>query len=924
MHTQDIGDLNIFWAKSVDKGESYLPLLQHAQDVTDVIEHVAHQLVASGRLNRLQDNLGGMELSKVLKAAAWFHDCGKISWFFQPKVPELYGRVTQHGYHGPSSYTTPTNKQMAVNPHSLVGAHAVATWLSDRAIRKDCDSIVGWKYVIGGHHGVFPVLEESDVFQLEPSKWQKARERFLDYGMKIIGLDLDDITGLATLSWGAAEQALITGILIAADWVGSNEQYFPYEAVDPENRLAEALDRLDLGGVWLPSGDIADHFAERFNLPAHSEMRSVQRAGIDVALRQQQPFFALVEDETGGGKTETALAMAEIIAAKFDLNGLFFAQPTRVTSDAMFSRVAHWLRSGVGSDAPISTILAHGKAEFSEEFRSLSSGRIQAVYDDEGSDGAALEATQWFRGRKTNLLASVVVGTIDQLLFAALKSKHVVLRHLGLVGKVVIIDEIHAADTYMRQYLTRVLEWLGYYQVPVIALSATLPPEQRKQLATAYHEGAAKFDGSDRKPDSGNRYPRITVTCGAGVETVYPIPDGRRIRHTHVEFLEGDLEELAHAVLSEAERGGCIAVICSTINRAQQLYDLLGGVEDEEVELLHSRFLTDHRFEKETLLVSKLGKDGKQRPQRLIVVSTQIIEQGLDLDFDLMFSDIAPLDLLIQRMGRLHRHQHLDALRPECMKELRLVVVGVGKPNEKDDAPHIPHGLVAVYRAAPLLRSALVLKRHLDANSGVVTAPDHVAPLVADAYDHLLCPPDAWKQKWKAAEQENQEFHESQRVRASQFCIPSPCNEDLESWSTVLSPTNEQQGVAQVRDSDDSYEVVVVMRIGDGLYALPHVSELEEQRLDGIIELDWSVARMLAKCTVRLPEWLITSSTLAELEKDGQESWQKSPWLKGQLPLVLDENLQRVLNGQLLTYDEDYGLLIEKYDKEQKEQQENA
>lgn len=920
---QDVDDLNIFWAKSVDEGESYLPLLQHAQDVTDIIEHVAHQLVAPGRLDRLQNNLGGMELSKVLKAAAWFHDCGKISLFFQPKVCVLYGRVAQHGYRG-----SVTPKQMSANPHSVVGAHAVAAWLRARAVnanrRAMRRAIRGWKYVIGGHHGVFPVLEESAAFQLEPLNWQEARERFLDYGMELIGLDGDDITDLATLPWDAADQALITGILIAADWVGSNEQYFPYEAVDPENRLDEALDRLDLGGVWLPSGDIADHFAERFNLPAGSEMRSVQKAGINIALRQRQPFFALVEDETGGGKTETALAMAEIMAAKFDLDGLFFAQPTRVTSDAMFSRVAHWLRSGVSGDAPISTILAHGKAEFSEEFRSLASGRIQAVYDDEGSGEVALEATQWFRGRKTNLLASVVVGTIDQLLFAALKSKHVVLRHLGLAGKVVIIDEIHAADTYMRQYLTRVLEWLGYYQVPVIALSATLPPEQRKQLVTAYYDGATKFGGSNIEPDPGNGYPRITVTSSAGVETGYPVPDGRRIRHTHVEFLEGDLEELADAVLSEAEGGGCIAVICSTINRAQQLYELLGGVEDEEVELLHSRFLTDHRFEKETSLVSKLGKDGTQRPQRLIVVSTQIIEQGLDLDFDLMFSDIAPLDLLIQRMGRLHRHQHLDVLRPKSMKELRLVVIGVGQPNEQDNAPRIPRGLVAVYRAAPLLRSALVLKRHLDAHGGVVTAPDHVAPLVADAYDHLLSPPDAWKQKWEAAEQKDQEFHADQLIRANQFRIPSAYDDALEKWSAVLTPADEQQGAAQVRDSDDSYEVVVAMRLGDGLYALPRVTELEGQRLDGVMELDWPVARTLAKCTVRLPGWLMTDSTLAELEEDGQESWQKSPWLKGQLPLVLDENLQRVLNGQLLTYDEDYGLLIEKYDEEQEEQQENV
>ena len=169
-----MGDLNIFWAKSVNEGESYLPLLQHAQDVTDIIEHVAHQLVAPGCLNRLQDNLGGMELSKVLKAAAWFHDCGKISLFFQPKVVSLYGRVTQHGYCG-----AVTRQQMSANPHSIVGAYAVAKWLRMRAVNANRRvmrrAIRGWKYVIGGHHGAFPVLEESAAFQLEPPNWQEAR-----------------------------------------------------------------------------------------------------------------------------------------------------------------------------------------------------------------------------------------------------------------------------------------------------------------------------------------------------------------------------------------------------------------------------------------------------------------------------------------------------------------------------------------------------------------------------------------------------------------------------------------------------------------------------------------------------------------------------------------------------------------------------
>ena len=904
-------NLDVFWAKYGDGSEGSLSLRQHLTDVSGVILPVTRRLLPPDRYRLLEDRCGG-DLGTILQFAAWAHDVGKASPWFQGKVPTLDEHVLNAGY--PAVVSSP--QEVRALPHGLVSAYTVVDWFTARAVRKPGRSEArSWFSVLGGHHGAFPAKSRKpDPLVGEPEEWQDARFRLLDLGVEHLGLTQDDIDLLAHLPWGIPDQALVTGLLIAADWVGSSTWNFPLNCdagTDQVRRADDGRRRMGLGGRWIPSPVDAAAFAGRFGLPAGAMMRPVQEAVVETVRAVDGPGLILVEDATGGGKTEAALMAADVWAEKLGLDGIFFGQPTRVTSDAMFNRVLTWLENSPETGA-VSTVLAHGKAEYNEDYLSLF-GPVEPenIYDTDADEGLSPEANSWFRGRKTGLLASVVVGTIDQLLFAALKSKHVVLRHIGLFGKVVILDEIHASDDFMTVYLTRILEWLGVYGVPVIALSATLPPERQQQLMDAYATGSSRFEADHAELEETVGYPRITWTNGRVSGAVVP-EAGDRTRRTRVDFLPGDLAEMADAVAAAAGTGGCVAAICNTVSRAQQLFALLDG-QVENLSLLHSRFLTDHRAVLESDLVDTLGRDGESKrcPGR-VVISTQVIEQGLDLDFDLMFSDVAPVDLLIQRMGRLHRHDFAPGVRPEDKAEARFVITGCSEFGD-EDAPEFPRGIELVYRRSRLLRSVLTVSRHLAGSGGVVQSPGDVAGLVSTAYMADLVPPAAWEKAWMAAERREEEFRTAQEQRAGEFCLSHADNGNLAEWNSVATSDSEVRGLAQVRDADDSVEVVVVRRMGGRIVALPHVRELDGIFLDGMTALDGGDARRLAKCTVRLPAWVMrTDVQFTELEQDGQESWQSSPWLKGTLPLVLDGNGARQVGDWLLRYDNRLGLLCER------------
>jgi CRISPR-associated endonuclease/helicase Cas3 len=520
----------------------------------------------------------------------------------------------------------------------------------------------------------------------------------------------------------------------------------------------------------------------------------------------------------------------------------------------------------------------------------------------------------WLTGRgKSATLSSIVVGTIDQVLVAGLVAKHAVLRHLGLAGKVVILDEIHAADAYMTQYLTRVLTWLGAYRVPVIALSATLPPVRRRALLSAYNLGRDRTTLSQQS----DAYPLLTQTAPSGSLSVEVLASSRR-SDVVVDELPGDPIGIADAVAAACVNGGHVAIVCNTVSRAQAVFRRLRTTvgNDYELVLLHSRFLTPERLASESLLRDELGpvpSSPRLATRRLIVVATQVVEQSLDLDFDLMFSDIAPIDLLIQRAGRLHRHERPPEARPSSMREPRLVITGFSRTERR--APELDKGAQAVYGAAALLRALAVLDEHR-AEVGPLRSPDDVALLVARGYAEDLAAPTGWKEAWNAAETRKLATDTDKAKRANAFRLPPPGRSSLQGWdSAPAADTHDAKGLAQVRDADDAIEVVVVQRLSGQLCAPAWVDKIgcRSVELGPVIEDD--LARILARNTVRLPAYLARVKTgddiIDELEGTRIDCWQNSRWLRGMLPLVLGEDRRATVANHSIYYDTELGLVVD-------------
>nr|WP_276206356.1 CRISPR-associated helicase Cas3' [Thermoactinospora rubra] len=421
----------------------------------------------------------------------------------------------------------------------------------------------------------------------------------------------------------------------------------------------------------------------------------------------------------GEGKTEIALHAAKLMGDAAGTPGFNLGLPTMATTSQMFRRVDEFrLRRAQGA-----ITLLHAMAW------------LDSAYSPDGEEVGVLTddpfATQWLRGSKRGLLAGLSVATIDQALLAVLRGKHNTLRMLGLVGKVFVVDEVHAYDAYMQGLLKRLLTWLGAMKVPVILLSATLPVGVGRRLAEAYLKGAGAPTQMPEVTYPGWIYVSASAAVPARVEVrertlaleVRNVPisaDGRPSRQ----------EAIADVLAELPEQGGCAAIICNTVAEAQQTYlDLAARLQgDVRLALLHSRFPAYRREEITREVVGWFGKDaGRDRPPKAILVATQVIEQSLDLDFDIMISDLAPIALLLQRAGRCHRHHLNDVRRPHWARDMRLVVLA---PVDADSAFKIPTAWPFVYHRSLLCRTYKALH-----GMKTVEIPGDVQRLVDQVYD---------------------------------------------------------------------------------------------------------------------------------------------------------------------------------------------
>ncbi|MEV6400225.1 CRISPR-associated helicase Cas3' [Streptomyces sp. NPDC051907] len=956
------GPARSVWAKHDRGSDGWLPLWRHMEDSAAVAGRLWDEWLPLSVRRLIAGVLPGGE-GDARSLAVWLagvHDIGKATPAFACQVESLARVMRDAGLEMRSRQAMGADRRLA--PHGLAGQVLLGEWLQERD---------GWTVkqagqfavAVGGHHGVPPEHGQIAALDRRPEllrtqgasreTWRRVQQELLEACAAEFGVR--ERLGV----WRAVKlpqpvQVLLTALVIVSDWIASNPDLFPYFPQDVPcsgaERVAAAWRGLDLPVPWRPEeppGDARELFASRFTLPAGAAVRPVQAAAVELARTMEEPGLLVIEAPMGEGKTEAALGAAEILAARTGAGGVFFALPTMATSNAMFPRLRTWWdRLPVPDGARHSVHLAHSKAALNEEFAGLlKRGRIAAVDLDgqqEGewrpsstvrSAGAELVAHAWLRGRKKAMLSSFVVGTVDQLLFAGLKSRHLALRHLAVAGKVVVIDEAHAYDTYMSVYLDRVLSWLGAYRVPVVVLSATLPAQRRRELAAAYAGTAAKGDAADAAFDAvaqAGDYPLLTAVAPGGLpELRRPAASGRGT-DVELEGLDDDLDVLADRLEDELEGGGSVLVVRNTVKRvldtARVLRERFG---DAHVTVAHSCFVDVDRAAKDADLLRRFGPPDKAegRPAQHIVVASQVAEQSLDVDFDLLVTDLCPVDLLLQRMGRLHRHRRGEkqSERPERLRSARCLVTGV---DWGGDVPRPARGSVAVYGGYALLRSAAVLLPHLDRGKGSpVRLPADISPLVQGAYGEEGDWPKAWAQAMEQARVRHEAHCAAQAERAAVFRLDAAGRpgRPLFGWVTagVGDADDTRQGRAQVRDSRESLEVVVVQRRADG--ALATVDWLDPDRRGrplGGLELPTDqvptpvAARAAASCGLRLPIQFsyaeVMDRAIGELEELHVPAWQAkdSHWLAGQLILALDEDCQTQLAGFTLNYSKSDGLAV--------------
>ena len=668
-----------------------------------------------------------------------------------------------------------------------------------------------------------------------------------------------------------------------ADWIASNETYFPYIPYGetlPEQaytaRTEAAWEAVDLPESWVPEQYFAEPkwFYERFRFNANG----VQAQMTEIVSENPSAGIYILEAPMGVGKTEAALASAEILANRLGLGGIYFGLPTQATANGIFGRIKSWAEHA-GTDRH-AIRLAHGMVELNEEYRAIFRGNAP-----DSGDGTLI-VHEWFEGRKQALLANFVIATVDQLLLASLKQKHVMLRHLGLAGKVVIIDECHAYDAYMNVYLDRALTWLGAYGVPVIIPSATLPPQRRDELLRAYlnlkRDKPLEFAQSCAR----NAYPVLTWTSG-GTVSQQALRTERADKTVAVERLRES--ELAGVLAERLADGGCAAVIVNTVKKAQSLAEeLKTALPEYRILCFHSRFIATDRASIEQKLLLLAGKDsGPEQRDRLIVVGTQVLEQSLDLDFDYMVTELCPMDLLLQRSGRLHRH---DRTRPDSLKTAVLTVL---QPDETEpDAPSKPHPIYddwILKQTEHFLPEQLVIPACIPELVGAVySAEDEADPMYA-AYLRKIS---------------------DKRTRAQEYCINSGMlgqrRKNLLSYFLDDHVGDDPQAETSVRDSDETIEVLVLCRKDAQYYTLCS----GQAEFDITMPLDETDAKCIARERLRLPLAFSRyhfNETVRALDRLPAQ-WAGSHWVAGELLLVLDQDKHAELIGKQLYYSDLTGL----------------
>ncbi|MFY9823001.1 MAG: CRISPR-associated helicase Cas3' [Thermoanaerobaculia bacterium] len=663
-----------FWAKTHDSTSlAYHPVAFHGLDVAAAGRRL---LEVDRDLRRRLARVSGLDEERLPDWLAFLlalHDFGKLSDSFQrlreDLMLHLQGRTSdlrytiRHDALGLQLWDEEVYPRLAAQGALGLEPDLHEDWK---------DLLDPWTYAIFGHHGK-PVSYQGRELtsKLFPPPVQEAARLFVQ--------DLAELFLPAGLPFSlepykeqrkrfTAASWLVAGVAVAADWIGSRSEWFPFH---PEP--------LELAEYWREIAPRAEAAVQKSGLipaapgvaggardlwPEKIQALTPLQAQAEAVPLAAGPHLFVIEEVTGGGKTEAALVLANRLIAQGEATGLYFGLPTMATANAMYRRVEPvYHRFFQEGEHPV-LLLAHSRRDLFRRAAGLEEKPGDAGYEPRQVP-AALDGAGWLGdSRKKALLAHVGVGTIDQALVGVLPLRHQSLRLLGLAGKVLIVDEVHACDEYVRQLLVTLLRFHAAHGGSAILLSATLPRQQRAELLAAFALGA----GWPAPEVCEMAYPLVSHLSGAPLREI-PVPARQEVsRRVEVRSLRS-LPDVEEAIAAALEAGRCVAWIRNTVTDAREAYlrwqQRLGA---DRVMLFHSRFTVGDRMEIEREVLRRFGPESTpgDRTGRLLV-ATQVIEQSLDLDFDFLVTDLCPIDLIIQRAGRLHRHRRGEVRGPAVL-----------------------------------------------------------------------------------------------------------------------------------------------------------------------------------------------------------------------------------------------------------------
>lgn len=620
-------DITKIWAKTAPKKS----LIDHMLETGIVTECL---IDADGMyrpvLSRLSEITGcdNNKLSAKIVFICAIHDIGKAHPIFQGRDAETLEILRRKNLNQASFDTRFRHEQYGANIFDRLSAEDVDI--------KNSDII---SQIIRMHHQKEQKKNSDiDIIKIDDKekakKWRHIQNEIYDYIKNVFHFDnLNLINKNISKSELFVVQNAILGIMITSDWIASNNYVFdnqPYKNIDEflKSRKTQALKFLNNEGLIRQQIPVMQDFRSAFGFNGRPVQNDVEKI-----VHKNDIKCMLIESDCGSGKTEAALYAAAVLGNRSGLSGIYMGLPTGVSAEAIQNRVDEFLTS-------------HGMRN-----TKLYTSKSMLLREPD-------KKPIWTDISRQRLLAASAVGTVDQVMTAARLVRFESVRMDGLASKVLIIDEIHAYDAYMLAVIKDLLKICGELGVPVIMLSATLPISTKNDLLGVLCDGDIKLH---------NGYPMISYVTKDGMVHEHVSHQYMPDKKISCELLPilNDNDKIARYAVDAVKDGGCECVIMNTVADAICVYDKIkkNKKNDCKIILYHSRMTINARDKTSRKILAMCGKDRTKRPERVIIVGTQVLEQSLDIDVDYMITAICPIDLLFQRIGRYHRHGDAGTIR---------------------------------------------------------------------------------------------------------------------------------------------------------------------------------------------------------------------------------------------------------------------